>query len=107
MSPSTVRPSFDVVRVTTYENFCTACDRVTQQYEWSDGKTDCQSCLTPEPRALPMLPREDGLGFGLHATTPPARWTINWPAVCWAVAWLFAGGIWVLASYGLYRWIAG
>lgn len=94
---TSTRPSFDVLRVTVTENYCPPCDRVTKHYG-----ADCVRCCEPEPRALPMLPREDGLGFGLHATTPPA-WRVDWWAVArWGV-WLLAGGLWALVAVGTYH----
>lgn len=99
--PSTVRPSFTIAAVTIGQNYCELCDRVTTHYG-----ADCVRCCEPEPRALPMLPREDGLGFGLHATTPPA-WRVDWWAVLRAGIVVLCCGVWVLAGYGFYRWIAG
>ena len=93
--------SFDVVRVSIGQQWCPSCDATTTHYG-----ADCIGCCSPEPRAIPCLPREDGLGFGLHATTPPT-WRVNWPAVAWAVVWIVGIGAWLMAGYGVYRWIAG
>lgn len=90
--------SFDVVRVTIGQQWCPSCNATTTHYG-----ADCVRCCEPEPRALPMLPREDGLGFGLHATTPPARWSIDWWAVLRVGIIVLCCGAWIAAGYGVYH----
>ncbi len=57
--------SYEIARIVISENFCLRCDRVTTFYG-----DDCQGCCSPEPRPVPMLPRESGL----TAAPKPLPW---------------------------------